>query len=67
MTTERVRAGPAARYSVRVEEPAMSSNPNDPIRRAEEVEEDVAPREEPGQHGGDADDNVAPDATSTHD
>ena len=46
----------------------MSSNQNDPIRRAEEVEEDVAPREEPGQQGGaDADDNVAPDATSTHD
>ena len=46
----------------------MSSNPNDPIRRAEEVEEDVAPRDDPGQRGGgDPDDDVAPDATSTHD
>ncbi len=46
----------------------MSSAPNDPIRRAEEVEEDVAPREEPGPSGGaDPDDDVAPDATSTHD
>ncbi len=46
----------------------MSSDPNDPIRRAEEVEEDVAPREEPGPSGGaDPDDDVAPDATSTHD
>ena len=51
-----------------VEEHKMSSDPNDPIRRAEEVEEDVAPRHDPGQSGGaDSDDDVAPDATSTHD
>ena len=46
----------------------MSSNPNDPVRRAEDVEQDVAPREEPGTSGGaDPEDAVAPDATSTHD
>ncbi len=46
----------------------MSTDPNDPIRRAEAVEDDVAPRTEPGEHGGaDPDDDVAPDAASTHD
>ena len=40
----------------------------DPIRRAEEVERDVAPREAPSASGGaDPDDDVAPDETSTHD
>ena len=46
----------------------MSSNPNDPVRRAEEVEDDVAPRQNPaGSGGAEPDDDVAPDATSTHD
>ena len=46
----------------------MSQDPNDPIRRAEQVEEDVAPREDPRASGGaDPDDEVAPDETSTHD
>ncbi len=46
----------------------MSSQPGDLIERAEAVEEEVAPRDDPSAaSGADPDDGIAPDSVSAND
>ncbi|MDP8923788.1 MAG: hypothetical protein M3O34_13015 [Chloroflexota bacterium] len=45
----------------------MSTDPNDPGRRAEEMGEVITPRREGADGGAESDDDVPPDEASTDD